>query len=91
MEDGGGYKLGGGGGSKSGGSKEATPDLNLKALFGGDEEKKEEGPSNELAFRSPAAEEDIWHSQNPKGNNLFQIISEKYDGAQRKSAVGPDL
>jgi hypothetical protein len=91
-DDGSGYKLGGGGGgSKGGDSKDAAPDLNLKALFGGDEEKKEDGPKNELAFRSLAAEEDIWHSQNPKGHNLFQIISEKYDGAQRKSAVGPDL
>jgi hypothetical protein len=89
-DSGGGYKLGGGGGGKSP-AKESSPDLNLKALFGGDGEKKEDVAQNELAFRSPAAEEDIWHSQNPKGNNLFQIISEKYDGVQRKSAIGPGL
>jgi hypothetical protein len=89
-DSGGGYKLGGGGGGKAP-AKESTPDLNLKALFGGEGEKKEDVAQNELAFRNPAAEEDIWHSQNPKGNNLFQIISEKYDGVQRKSVIGPGL
>lgn len=87
----GGY--GGSGGGKPLASKgDAGGDLNLKSLFGAGEKEGETSEGRtDIAFRDPAAEEDIWHSQNPSGNNIFQIISEKYDRVQRKSAVGTDL
>ena len=83
----------GGYGGSSGGKPMASKsdggaDLNLKSLFGA-EEKEETSPGREdIAFRNIASEDDIWHSQNPKGNNLFQIVSDKYDSVQRKTQIG---
>jgi len=87
----GGY--GGSGGGRPMASKgDAGGDLNLKSLFGaGEKEGETSAGRTDVAFRDPAAEEDIWHSQNPSGNNIFQIISEKYDRVQRKAAVGSEL
>ncbi len=90
QDTGGGYAGGGARSVASTGGKEGG-DLNLKSLFGGEgggEGEAQAAP--ELAYREPA-NEDIWHSQNPKGHNLFQIVSDKYDSVQRKSAVGPEL
>lgn len=87
----GGYN-GGGGGARpmAGGSKDG--DLNLKSLFGAGEKTEETSPGRtDMAFREPASAEDIWHSQNPHGNNLFQIISGKYDHVQRRFAIGEGL
>lgn len=88
----GGYN-GGGGGARpmAGGSKDG--DLNLKSLFGaGDKGEEETSPGRtDLAFREPAATEDIWHSQNPHGNNLFQIVSDKYDRVQRRFSIGEGI
>ncbi len=86
-KDEGGY--GGGGGEKlatKGG--DSGPDLNLKGLFGDQAKDEAAGTENELAYRT-IANEDIWHSQNPRGHNLFQIVSEKYETVQRKSDVAP--
>lgn len=89
----GGYSSGGGGQKTAGGGKDSGSELNLKALFGGgDKEGEATSPGRtDIAFREPAAAEDIWHSQNPSGNNLFQIISGKYDHVQRRSSIGEGL
>jgi hypothetical protein len=90
----GGYSSGGAGGGKlADGGKGSDGDLNLKSLFGqnGGGEDHPIGDSGEVAFRGPAAEEDIWHSQNPKGNNLFQIVSDRYDTMQRRVGMGAGL
>ncbi|MBC7385894.1 MAG: hypothetical protein H7301_07010 [Cryobacterium sp.] len=76
----------GGGAARSMASKgdSSGGDLNLKSLFGGAEEKDHVAAGNEMAFRDVASSDDIWHSKNPRGNNLFQIVSDKYDSVQRK-------
>ncbi len=91
-ETGGSYSASGGGGPVASTGGGGGGDLNLKSLFGGTEgdSRAASGTTPELAYREPASE-DIWHSQNPKGHNLFQIVSDKYDSVQRKSAVGPEL
>ncbi len=86
----GGYAGGGGRSVAAKGTKESS-DMNLKSLFGAEEGGEGEAQgAPELTYREPAGE-DIWHSKNPKGHNLFQIVSDKYDTVQRKSAVGSDL
>jgi hypothetical protein len=87
----GGYGGGGGSGLAKSSSSGSGSDLNLKALFGGAEGGGGEqlSPGREdIAFRSIASEDDIWHSKNPKGHNLFQIVSDKYDNVQRKHSLG---
>ena len=79
----------GGGSARSLASKgESSPDLNLKGLFGGEGKEEQAAAEGELAYRGPASD-DIWHSRNPKGNNLFQIISERYDTTQRSRSLSP--
>ena len=87
-DDGAGY-TGGGGKSlaKSGG--DTGGDLNLKSLFGGGDKEEHAGAAAPgLSFRGPASD-DIWHSQNPKGNNLFQIVSDRYDNTIRRQDLNP--
>ena len=58
---------------KSGGD---APAMNLSGIFGAPA--GEQAPTNEgMAFRGPAAEDDIWHSNTDR--NLFQIVSGKYE------------
>lgn len=83
----GGY--GGSGGAKMASKGDAAAgDLNLKSLFGAAEKEERTTTGGDLAYRAPASD-DIWHSRNPKGNNLFQIISDRYDTAQRKDGLSP--
>jgi len=77
----GGY-AGGGGKMASKGDSGGGDGLNLKGLFGDGAKEEQAAASEDLAYRSLASD-DIWHSKNPKGNNLFQIISDRYDTAQR--------
>jgi hypothetical protein len=83
-----GYSAGSGGKLASGKSDGGSGDLNLKGLFGDQAKEESAVADNELAYRTLASE-DIWHSQNPRGNNLFQIISVKYETVQRKSDLAP--
>ena len=82
-DDGAGYSGGGGAKLASKGGGDGAGGVDLKGLFGGGEKEEKTAAAADLGYRSPASE-DIWHSQNPKGNNLFQIISDRYDTAQRK-------
>ncbi|MBS1961362.1 MAG: hypothetical protein JST04_04030 [Bdellovibrionales bacterium] len=88
-------KEGGGYGGSSGGGLAKKSDggggmdgLNLKGLFGGGEKEEKAAGNESLAYRGLASD-DIWHSRNPKGNNLFQIISDRYDTAQRRQEMAP--
>jgi hypothetical protein len=87
-DDGAGYSGGGGHSvaSKGGNGGGGGDSLDLKGLFGGagGDKPEQAAAANDVAYRGPASD-DIWHSQNPKGNNLFQIISDRYDTAQRNS------
>lgn len=88
----GGYNGGGGGGRGLASKKDTGDGLNLKSLFGGGEaEEKSAAGRTDVAFQGMGKADDIWHSQNPRGNNLFQIISDQYDNVQRKSSVGPGI
>jgi hypothetical protein len=88
QDSGSGYS-GSGGSSKLGKSDSGSGmDLNLKGLFGGGDKEEKSASNSDLAYRGLASD-DIWHSHNPKGNNLFQIISDRYDTAQRKQPLSP--
>lgn len=85
----GGYGGSSGGRAVSSSNGDSGGDLNLKSLFaGGGDAAQQASASGDMAFRELASEDDIWHSKNPKGNNLFQIVSDKYGTVQMKHSLG---
>lgn len=88
-QESGGYGGSSGGRALSSSKSDSGGDLNLKSLFGGAGESAEQAAAgSDMAFRELASEDDIWHSKNPKGNNLFQMVSDKYGTVQMKHSLG---
>lgn len=70
------------GGAKGGSGGGDAPNLNLGALFGQNGAQETANAENDIAFRGPAQETDIWHSNTDK--NLFQIVSGKYEAVHHR-------